>query len=166
MSDKFANMPSRVRHFWVVAFSPSSADNERIVAMHEVDRYLKDIHADCHDVVARVEKPPAKSLNKAEIDSIFEAGRANGRTEEVELRQRAVSVIASHMADDISDGNGGYSWREIAGHCLANLQRIPSNHHGFIESVADRLAGGHELTRPQAEYLRNLFRRHFNGTIT
>ena len=63
-------------------------------------------------MVARVEKPPAKSLNKAEIDAIFEAGRAKGRTEEVELRQRAVSVIASHMADDISDGYRGYSWRE------------------------------------------------------
>lgn len=143
----------------------SNSESEATNALRALVRLLYSAGLDIHALAARIEKPP-KSLSEAEMRQIFEAGRAKGREEEIELRQRAVSVIASHVADDISDGYGGYSWREIAGHCLANLQRIPSNHHGFIESVADRLADGRELTKPQAEYLRNLFRRHFNGTIT
>ena len=171
MADKFANMPKRIRHFWVVAFSPSSADGERMKAIHEVDQYLKSINADGHDVVARVEKPPQPELPediKAKIKDAFDAGYAKGHADECEKRQRAVAVVASLGGFDAA-GHNGFTWAEIAGHCLLNKHRIRNGWEAdqFLPSVAERLADpSYRISAKEAPILRRIFQTWFNGQIT
>jgi hypothetical protein len=170
MADKFADMPPRVRHFWVVAFSPSSAPNERMKALCEVDQFLKSIGADCYEVVARVEKPLQPVLPaviQAKIKEAFDAGYAKRTAEEVEQRQRAVAVVTSLGGFD-PNGHNGFSWREIAGHCFLNRHRIRNDWEAnkFLPSVAERLASPrYALSEKEAPILRRIFQTWFNGQI-
>ena len=59
MPDKFANMPKTVRHFWVVAFSPSAAPEERAKALKGIDGYLREIGADGYDVIRELRQNPS-----------------------------------------------------------------------------------------------------------
>lgn len=165
MADKLELALPKIVKLMLLILGSSTTDGEWTNAFEALMRTLKEVDPGGHGLVKRLEAPSA-TLNQIEIKAIFEAGRAQGRAEETVLRQRAVSVIASRVVDDISNGFNGYGWEAIAGHCLANLHNIPSNHHGFIEGAADRLAEGRALTKPMMEYLRNLFQRYLDGRIT
>jgi hypothetical protein len=160
----------RVRQFWVVAFCPSSAPNERLKALGEVDQYLKSINADAHDVVARVKKPLQPELPEAikeKIKQAFDAGYARGHAEEFEKRQRAVAAVASLGGFDVH-GHNGFSWSEIAGHCLLNKHRIHNDWEAnkFLPSVAERLADpSYAISAREAPILRRIFQTWFNGQI-
>jgi hypothetical protein len=60
----------------------------------------------------------------------------------------------------------GYTWGDITCHCDQNSHRIPDQHHGFIEGMADQLSSSYgTISGKQAKYLGNLFRKHLGGRI-
>src|SRR6476620_2624667 len=132
MTDKFANMPRKIRHCLVVAFSPSSADGERATALREFDQYLKSIGTDGHEVVETIETP---SVSDEEMQRVFDTGREQGHAEAIEQQRNTIataptqpffgtnpgsvtrnSVYGFDDRDRISghDVHNGYSWGSIA----------------------------------------------------
>ena len=172
MTDKFANMPKTVRHFWVVAFSPSAAPEERAKALKGIDCYLKGIGADGYDVIRRVETEPVS-------DVAIERDRAEQHRNTPAVVTRPFfgsgsgsagrsSVYGFSDTDRITghDAHDGHCWSGIAEHCYDNLNHIPAQHHGFIEGMADQLGVfGGTISGKQAKYLNSLFTRFLSGRI-
>jgi hypothetical protein len=173
VSDKLSSMPPRVVQMLVVAFSPSSAEGERVTAMREVDRYLASIGSDGYEVIARIKTPPLdedamREQLKSEARKIFDVGYAKRVADEAEQRQRAIAVTTPPANGDVGEGFGGYSWREIVGHCVANRHVIRNTWEAnFVASVAERPAFIRlgKPTENQAPILRRIFQSWFNGKI-
>ena len=131
-------------------------------------------------------KPP---LTEDEMREIFEAGYAKRVADEAEEQQRRQVTAAPRsffgnngsggVSNLRSDGYGfddrdriaggavykGYLWSDIAGHCAANLNRIPAKHHGFLADMAGKLGGYGTVSGAQAKYLGNLFSQYLSGRI-
>ena len=166
MTDKFAAMPPRIAQLLVVIFSPSSAPNERAKALQVVDEYFESIGVDPHEVTERIKTPPT---SKEDLKRVFDAGRTQGRAEELAQRQRSVVALASLASGDVDEGHNGYSWHEIVGHCVLDKERIRNNWEAnFVQSVAEQLAVSpySVVTAKQAPILRRIFQSWFNGKIT
>jgi hypothetical protein len=182
MADKFTNMPKRIRQLLVVAFADTAADGERAKALREFDQYLKSIGTDGYEVIEKIETP---SISDEEMQRVFDTGREEGHAEAVEQQRNTAptaprpffssnlgsvtrsSVYGFDDRDRIagSDIHNGYQWRGIAEHCAANLNRVPTKHHGFIEDMASKLAGYSTVSGAQAKYLGNLFNQYLSGRI-
>ena len=131
---------------------------------------LKEVDPGGHEITKRIEAPAIseeaiREKIKDEAKKIFEAGRAKGRAEEIESRQRGVVAIASLANSNDDKGINGYSWREIVGFCLLNKNRIHNVWEAnFIESVAGQLANPYSsLTAKQTPIVARIFRSWFNG---
>jgi hypothetical protein len=164
--DKLIAIP-RAAQLLLVALNSGATDGERGNAINAFQRKLKEAGIDGHELVERLKTPP---LDEAEMQKIFDAGRAQGRAEEIEQRQRSSVAIASAspFADGVGDGVNGYTWRAIVGHCVLNKNLIRNRWEvDFIESVAEQLAMSFRRnpTENQAPILRRIFLRWFNGKI-
>ena len=163
MPDKLAAVVPRIAQ--LTRMLASSSDGEVLAAARALVRTLVGAGLDIHAVVERIEIPP---VSDEEMQKIFDAGYAERVSDEAEQRHRAVAVVASLADGEVGDGINGYSWREIAGHCLANRQRIRSRWESdrFIPSVAERLANPHyKLSDKEAPILRRIFQTWFSGKI-
>ena len=115
----------------------------------------------------RRRSPNCPRSSSEKLKAAFDAGRARGLAEEAEKRQRAVAVVAS-LGDFDADGYNGFSWAEIAGHCLLHKVRIRNDWEAnkFLPSVAERLANPtYEISSREAPILRRIFQQWFGGTI-
>ena len=124
MSGKLDPAIPRLVQFLLLALSPGASEGERTNAMNMARKELEKVGSDAHELGERIKASP---LSEEEMKQIFDAGRAQGRVEEIEQRQRSVTAItvAAPFADgDVGEGINGYSWREIVGHCVANKLRI------------------------------------------
>ena len=120
MTNKLDTLPARTMQLLVVAFSDSASEGERLQALLGVDRHLKSVGSDGHDLVDRI-----KLSDKDNLKQVFDAGRAKGREEEIEQRQRSDVAIASLAGNGYAaTGFGGFTSREIVGHMLLNKQQI------------------------------------------
>jgi hypothetical protein len=173
MTDKFANMPKTVRHFWVVAFSPSAAPEERAKALKGIDGYLREIGADGYEVIRRVETEP---VSDEDLQRMCDVAIARDRAEQ--QRNTAVATGLGNVGRSSvygfsdtgrvagHDTHNGYAWGAIAEHCYVNLNRIPIPHRGFVTGMADQLVSfGGTISGKQAKYLNSLFTRYLSGRI-
>jgi hypothetical protein len=155
----------RIVQFLLLALSPGATEGERTNALGMARRELEKVGSDAHELGERIKTPP---LSEEEMKKIFDAGRAQGRAEEIEHRQRSVTAITAFADGDVGEGINGYSWREIVGHCVLNKHRIRNSWEAdFIQSVAEQLAKPyHRLTEKQAPIVRRIFLQWFDGKIT
>jgi hypothetical protein len=168
MANKPANEMSRIAQLLLVVLSPGATENERTTAFKLFQQTVRSVDPGGHELAERIKTTP---LSEEEMQQIFNAGRAQGRAEEIEQRQRSVAAIgiAASFADgDVGQGINGYSWREIVGHCVANKHRIRNTwESNFVQSVAGQLAASYysKPTEKQAPILHRIFQTWFNGTL-
>jgi hypothetical protein len=172
MADKLTTAAPRIAKLLRIVLSPDVSDNEWQNAYTRLMAALQEADPGGHEITRRIEAPPIseemiKEKIKDEAKRIFEAGRAKGRAEEIESRQRGVAAIASLANINAGDGVNGCSWREIVGFCLANRHRIHSDWEAnFIESVAGQLASPYSsLTVKQTPIVARIFRSWFGGRM-
>jgi hypothetical protein len=166
-----------IERLWAVALSPKSADDERIAALHAIDRHLAETGTDGYAMIERIKTEP---VTDAQMQEVFDRGRELGRTENAVVvvpkqpffsppgaPSRSSGVYGFEDGDRIGgdDIYKGYPWSAIADHCDANLNRIPDKHHGFLADMADRLNDYETVSGKQAKYLANLFAQYLGGRI-
>jgi hypothetical protein len=166
MTDALANVMPRIAQLLLVALSPGATEGERVNAMRAVQQQLERANSDSHELVERIKTPP---LSENEMQKIFDAGREQGRAEEVEKRRRAMVAVNSPLVSGgVGDGINGYSWWEIVGHCATNAHRLSSQYEReFAESIAGQFQRGErDAPSPKQEpVLRRIFIYRFGGKI-
>jgi hypothetical protein len=172
MTDKLTTAAPRIAKLLRIVLSTSVSDGEWQNAYSLLMASLREVDPGGHTITERIEAPPVseqaiREKIKDEAKKIFEAGRAKGRAEEVESRQRGALAIASLANIGAGGGVNGYSWREIVGFCLANRHRIYNDWEvNFVESVAGQLAAPHaSLSAKQTPIVTRIFQQWFNGRI-
>ncbi len=168
MSDKLTAILSRITRYFLIAVDPGATDGERINATRLIQRTLKSVGADGHDVAELLTKPSGYS--ETELLEACEKYYAIRRGKEIEQEHRRAMVAAAKpivVDDDVGDGVGDYSWLEIAQHCMASIDRFRGRDRDFVESVYRQLSSGRRSapSPAQAPWLRDLFVRYFGGRI-
>ena len=164
MSGKIDPAIPRIVQFLLLALSPGTTEGERTNAMHMARKELEKAGSDAHELGERIKASPA--LSEDEMKKIFDAGRAQGRAEEIEQRQRSTAITVAN--GDVGEGLNGYSWREIVGHCVANKSRIRNPWESNFVAERRRATGRFpysKLTEKQTPIVRRIFLQWFNGTI-
>jgi hypothetical protein len=172
MTDKLAIATPLIAKLLRLVLSASTPDGEWQNAFTKLMAALQEADPGGHEITKRIEAPPIseeviKEKIKDEAKKIFEAGRAKGREEEIESRQRGMAIVASLANIGGGGGVNGYSWREIVEHCLINRYRIYNVwERDFIKSVAGQLASTHSsLTPKQTPIVARIFQQWFNGRM-
>ncbi len=114
--DPFSVLPERASKLLVVLFDPSSASTERATALAALDAVFKDAKIDCHAIREKLITP---TLNREDLQKLFDAGREMGQMEETARRQKAAATIAKirNSNKKVEDEYKGYAWTEIVGFC-------------------------------------------------
>ena len=148
----------------------SSADGEVINAARALQRTLAGSGLDIHALVERIEH--GTPLDAGEMQKIYDAAYQKGHTDGSEQGRRSAVLATAQPAawhlsnQSIDDGVNGYTWAQIAEHCVLNKHLFRGRDLEFIESVFEQLSWGKEPSAPQAKWLRDLFMRKFGGSIT
>ena len=173
MADKLTTAAPRIAKLLRMVLSSEASEGEWQNAYSLLMAALKEADPGGHEITRRIESPAIseEAIREKiydEAKKIFEAGRAKGRAEEIESRQRGTAVLASLANIGSRGGVNGYSWREIVGSCLLNKHRIYNSWEtDFIESVAGQLANPYSsLSVKQTPIVERIFQRWFNGRIT
>jgi hypothetical protein len=145
----------------------SPAEHEAVAALRMLLRLLSKHDLDIHAIADRVEH--GEPLSAAEMQAIYDAayqkgyadGADHGRRSAI-LAAQPIGAFAAHVDSEIN----GYSWQQIAQHCLTNKHLFHGRDLEFVESVAESLTRFNTPTAKQAKWLRDLFMRKFGGKIT
>ena len=152
----------------------SDREGDVIAAIHAFVRTLKAAgNNHIHALADRIEKSDANSearasLNAAEMQRIYDGAYQKGFTDGSEHGRKSAIVAAPSIGTfniGINSGVNGYSWQQIAQHCLANKHLFHGRDYEFIESIAEQLEYRPTPSPPQAKWLKDLFMRKFNGRI-
>ena len=119
-------------------------------------------------IQGRLEHGDSEPLNAAEMQRIYDAAYQKGYGDGSENGRRS-AILASQpigtLAASVDDSVNGYSWQQIAQHCLSNKHLFYGRDVEFVESVAESLTRFSTPTPKQAKWLRDLFMRKFGGKI-
>ena len=147
----------------------SSAEGEILNAVRAMLRLLANSGLDIHALAERIERGDDNApLSASEMQKIYDKGFEDGFTKGADHGRRSAVIAAQPVGTfttSVDDGINGYSWQQIAQHCLANLHLFHGKDLEFVESIAEQLT---RFTRPrpkQATWLRDLFMRKFGGKI-
>ena len=150
----------------------SDREGEVIAAIHAFVRTLKAAGNNrIHALADQVEKSDGNSkaraaLNAAEMQRIYDTAYQKGFADGSEHgRKNAIVAAPSIGTFNIGAGVNGYSWQQIARHCLANKHLFHGRDYEFIESVTEQLEYRPTPSPPQAKWLKDLFMRRFDGRI-
>ena len=113
-------------------------------------------------------KATERALNAAQMQHIYDSAYQKGFVDGSEHGRKSAIVAAPSIGTfnlGVSSGVNGYSWQQIAQHCLANKHLFHGRDYEFIESVAEQLEYRPTPSPPQAKWLKDLFMRRFNGRI-
>jgi hypothetical protein len=145
----------------------STAEREVLTAVRALLRLLASAGLDIHALVERIERGGDDKLSAAEMQRIYDAAYEKGFNDGTEHGRRSAVLAAQPrgvFAVSVDSGINGYSWQQIAEHCLANKHLFYGKNLDFIESVAEQLRW-RSPSPDQARWLRDLFMRKFHGRI-
>jgi hypothetical protein len=164
MSDPFDTIADKFDPF--IRMLSSSVEQDVLNSVRALLRLLASVGLDVHDLAERF-KQKREALNAAEMQRIYDSGYTKGWNDgDQHGRKSAVLAGASPRQDvtHFSVGVNGYSWQEIAAHCLFNINMFSGKEVEFIESINQQL----QFKNPsaaQANWLRDLFTRRLGGKI-
>ena len=148
----------------------STAEREVLSAVRALLRLLSGVGLDIHTLAERIEQGGDAPLSAAEMQRLYDKGFEDGFAKGAEQGRRSVVLTAAQpiggFATTVDDGVNGYSWQQIAAHCVANKHLFHDKDLNFVESIAEQLTTYRlSPTPPQAKWLRDLFMRKFSGRI-
>ena len=117
---------------------------------------------DLHEIASRLEKPSGLNEDqKKQIRAAIEQARKDGYAEGVRAAEKRVSFNAAGF----SSTDGSDEWKAVALYVQREKQRLPANHHQFVDDMAARTVWEREPTPRQHRYLHSLFLK-LGGRIT
>jgi hypothetical protein len=166
--------PTAKRAAAVVKMFTAPSDGEKLNAVQSLLQLLAgaglDIHVLAELLAKRIEGKSSEPapLNAAQMQRIYDSAYQKGFTDGSEHGRKSAIVAAPSIGTfniGVNSGVNGYSWQQIAQHCLANKHLFHGRDYDFIESVAEQLEYRPTPSPPQAKWLKDLFMRRFNGRI-
>jgi hypothetical protein len=150
----------------------STSEGEVLNAVRALLQLLANAALDIHWLSTRIEKggdngEARASLGAAEMQRIYDAAYQKGFTDGSAHGRKSAIVAGPSIGTfniDVGSGVNGYSWRQIAQHCVANKHLFHGRDYDFVESVAEQLEYK-PISAPQAKWLKDLFMRQFDGRI-
>jgi hypothetical protein len=149
-----------------------TTEGEVLNAVRLLLQYLASAGLDIHWLAERIEKGGSAAstpqLNATQMQRIYDNAYQKGFADGSEHGRKSAIVAAPSMGTfniGINSGVNGYSWQQIAQHCLANKHLFHGRDYEFIESIAEQLEYRPTPSPPQAKWLKDLFIRRFNGRI-
>jgi hypothetical protein len=138
----------------VVRRLASDHDGEVIAAVSALKRLLASRDADLNDFAGAVELLATGGLEQAELERVFEAGRAKGLSEAGCRQAEELAVYGQRL-------DGSYDWLAIALFCQRETTRLrDGKEREFVDDMASRLSfPGREPTGKQSTWLLAIFRR-------
>lgn len=145
----------------------SNADGEVLNAAQAMVRTLANEGLDIHALVERL-----KPLSAGEMQKIYDKAYAQGHADGSEQGRRSAVLATAQPApwhlsnQNVDDGVNGYTWAQIADHCVSNLHRLNDWEREFAGNVAASLPTYNNMpTAKQAVKLRQIFLNRFAGRI-
>jgi hypothetical protein len=150
----------------------STSEGEVINAVRLLLQLLANAGLDIHWLSERIENGGSNgkahaSLNAGEMQRIYDTAYQKGFTDGSEHGRKSAIIAGPSIGTfniGVGSGVNGYSWREIAQHCLVNKHLFHGRDYNFVESVAEQLEYK-PISAPQAKWLKDLFMRQFDGRI-
>jgi hypothetical protein len=148
----------------------SPVEHEAPAAVRALQRVLAGDGLDIHALADRIEHGDSEPLSAAEMQRIYDAAYEKGYGDGSEQGRRSAVLAGAqpwHRGGPacVSDsGVNGYSWQQIAQHCLVHKHLFRDRDLEFIESIAEQLAY-RDPSQAQAKWLRDLFTRKLGGRI-
>jgi hypothetical protein len=146
----------------------SNYEGEVLNAVRALLRLLASVGLDIHALAARIERGGEAPLSAGEMQKIYDAAYQKGYADGAEHGRRSAVLAAQPIgtfATSVDDSFNGYTWQQIAQHCLANKHLFYGRDLEFVESIADQLTRFSHPKPKQAPWLRDLFMRKFGGRI-
>jgi hypothetical protein len=150
----------------------STAEGEVLNAVRLLLQLLANTGLDIHALAERIEKgggaASARQLNAAQMQRIYDSAYQKGFADGSEHGRKNAIIAAPSIGTfniGVNSDVNGYSWQQIAQHCLANKHLFHGRDYEFIESIAEQLECRPTPSLPQAKWLKDLFMRRFNGRI-
>lgn len=176
MPDRFAEIaPRAVR---LVRMLASNIEFEVVLSVRALLQLLTNVNltinaiADRLEIVDRLEseidrlKNENKPFNAAEMQALYDKGYQEGHAAGVEYGRKSAVLagVAPLKVFHAGTGVNGYTWKEIAEHCVRNSHLFIGKDLEFVESVA-RQVQYKDVSPPQASWLHDLFIRRCGGKI-
>jgi hypothetical protein len=133
----------------IIRMMSSNKDGDVLNAGRALDRTLKSVGCDIHDLAEVIEHANGGKLNEAEMKKLYNAGYEAGM-KAVESRQYGSGDF--HNVDGLPD------WHEIARFCQQNSIRLRENERQFVSDMASRTVW-RQPTPKQEKWLRSIFYR-------
>jgi hypothetical protein len=133
----------------IIRMMSSDKDGDVLNAGRALNRALKSVGCDIHDLAEVVEHMNGGALSEVEMKKIYNAG--------VEAGMRAVEN-RQHSGGDFHNVDGTPAWNEIALFCQQNNDRLRESERQFVNDMAARSVW-REPTEKQAKWLRSIFYR-------
>jgi hypothetical protein len=131
----------------IVRMMSSDKDGDVLNAGRALDRTLKSVGADIHDLAEIIEHPNGGNLNEAEMRKLYDAGYEAG-----------VNAVESKQTGDFHNVDGTPHWHEIARFCQQNDKRLRDGERQFVSDMAARTVW-RQPTPKQEKWLRSIFFR-------
>jgi hypothetical protein len=151
-----AGKPLEAKLAALVRMLGTEHEGEAVATWRALKRLLASHQASFNDLGNAVERL-ATGLEEAEMQRIFDAGRAEG------ARESARAARAAREENEATFGkraDGSTDWEAIALHVQREKARLEPKHHQFADDMASRMTwGGREPTPKQGMYLLSLFRQ-------
>jgi hypothetical protein len=169
MSAKPATFEGRIAS--LLRMLTSSNEGEVTAAIHALVRTVLAAGPEkvnkLHKLANRIEGDTAAPLNAPQMQKIYDAAYQKGFADGSEHGRKSAIVAAPSIGTfniGVDSGVNGYSWQEIARHCVLNKHVFHGRDYDFIESIAEQVEYRNP-SRAQAKWLKDLFLRRFNGRI-
>jgi hypothetical protein len=107
----------------LVRMISSNVDGEVLNAMRALLRLLAGAGLDIHALTDRIEHGGEAPLNAGEMQQIYDKAYEKGFADGSDHGRRSAVIAAQPIgtfATSVDDGVNGYSWQQIANHCLMN----------------------------------------------
>jgi hypothetical protein len=140
-TQKLDDIMPKIAQILLMALDPGAECGERVNAIEMVQRQLKAVDCDGHELVKRL--TTAAALQKIS-DTAFE----RGKLEAEKNRPNLPAVFRDLEADEL---------HRMAEFCWERSHRIPSKYYSFIEDMMETAGVG--LSPKQQKFLRSLYRQ-------
>jgi hypothetical protein len=150
----------------LVRFFGSPFEDEAITALCRLRELLSKNGMNIHMLADRIEQ--GAKLNAGEMQKIYDRAYEKGFTDGSEHGRRSAVIAAQPIgtfATSVDDSVNGYSWQQVANHCLLNKHLFYGRDLEFVERIAEQLTHFSHPKPKQATWLKDLFMRKFSGRI-
>jgi predicted P-loop ATPase len=121
----------------IIRVMSSDKDGDVLNAGRAINRTLKSVGCDIHDLAEVVEHMNGGKLSEAEMKKLYDAGY-----------EAAMRAVENRSTGDFHNVDGTPNWHEIALFCQQNNNRLRENERQFINDMA--FANGLARTIPKA----------------